>query len=141
MFLGTSVACARCHDHKFDPFTQKDFYSLAAFFAERYTDLLAVATLQFEAPDNERYPCLALATAAWQTGGTAPTLLNAANEVAVQAFLDERIAFTAIHAVIRHVMEQCSVHAADTLEMIIADDAVARTTACECIESGRAVTA
>ena len=103
-------------------------------------DLLAVATLQFEAPDDERYPCLALATAAWQTGGTAPALLNAANEVAVQAFLDERIAFTAIPAVIRHVMEQCSVRAADTLEMILADDAAARTTACECIESGRAVT-
>ena len=104
-------------------------------------DLLAVATLQFEAPDDERYPCLALATTAWQTGGTAPTLLNAANEVAVQAFLDERIAFTAIPAVIEQVLQQCSVHAADTLEMILADDAAARDAACECIESGRAVTA
>ncbi len=104
-------------------------------------DLLAVATLQFEAPDDERYPCLALATTAWQTGGTAPTLLNAANEVAVQAFLDERIGFTAIPAVIGQVLQQCSVHAADTLEMILADDAAARAAACECIESGRAVTA
>jgi 1-deoxy-D-xylulose-5-phosphate reductoisomerase len=104
-------------------------------------DLLAVATLQFEAPDDERYPCLALATTAWQTGGTAPTLLNAANEVAVQAFLDERIGFTAIPAVIEQVLQQCSVHAADTLEMILADDAAARVAACECIESGRAVTA
>ncbi len=78
---------------------------------------------------------------AWQTGGTAPTLLNAANEVAVQAFLDERIGFTAIPAVIGQVLQQCSVHAADTLEMILADDAAARAAACECIESGRAVTA
>jgi 1-deoxy-D-xylulose-5-phosphate reductoisomerase len=104
-------------------------------------DLLALATLQFEAPDDERYPCLALATTAWQTGGTAPTLLNAANEVAVQAFLDERIGFTAIPAVIEQVLQECSVHAADTLEMILADDAAARVAACECIESGRAVTA
>ena len=104
-------------------------------------DLLAVATLQFEAPDDERYPCLTLATTAWQTGGTAPTLLNAANEVAVQAFLDERIAFTAIPAVIEQVLQQCSVHAADTLDVILADDAAARDAACECIESGRAVTA
>mgnify|MGYP001814484692 FL=1 len=104
-------------------------------------DLLAAATLQFEAPDTERYPCLALATAAWQTGATAPALLNAANEVAVQAFLDERIAFTSIPVVIEQVLEQCSVHAADTLEMVLADDAAARAAACECIDSGQAVTA
>jgi 1-deoxy-D-xylulose-5-phosphate reductoisomerase len=104
-------------------------------------DLLAAATLQFEAPDDERYPCLALATSAWKSGATAPALLNAANEVAVQAFLDKRISFTAIHEVISHVMEACSVHAADTLEMILADDATARAAARDCIESGRAVTA
>ena len=104
-------------------------------------DLLAAATLQFEAPDDERYPCLALATSAWKSGATAPALLNAANEVAVQAFLDKRISFTAIHEVISHVMETCSVHAADTLEMILADDATARAAARDCIESGRAVTA
>ncbi len=104
-------------------------------------DLLATATLQFECPDNERYPCLSLASAAWQTGGTAPTLLNAANEVAVEAFLNERIAFTAIPAVIEQVLEQCSVHAAETLEMILADDAAARVAAGEYIKSGRAVMA
>jgi len=104
-------------------------------------DLLSAAALQFEAPDNTRYPCLGLATAAWQAGGTSPTLLNAANEIAVQAFLESRIAFTAIHTIVSHVLEQCSSHAADTLEAILADDAAARVVALDYIESGRAVTA
>lgn len=104
-------------------------------------DLLAAASLQFEAPDAARYPCLMLASDAWQAGGTAPVWLNAANEVAVQAFLDERIAFTAIHTVINQVLEHCSVHAADSLETILADDAAARVAANACIESGQAVTA
>ncbi|MGB5716876.1 MAG: 1-deoxy-D-xylulose-5-phosphate reductoisomerase [Gammaproteobacteria bacterium] len=104
-------------------------------------DLLAVGKLQFESPDSGRYPCLALATAAWQTGGTAPAILNAANEVAVQAFLQQRIAFTAIHAVIRLTLEQCAVHDVDSLQTILADDAAARAVAFECIGSGQAVTA
>jgi 1-deoxy-D-xylulose-5-phosphate reductoisomerase len=104
-------------------------------------DLLAVDKLQFEAPEEARYPCLPLATAAWQAGGTAPAILNAANEIAVQAFLDQRIAFTAIHTVIRQVLGQCTTHEADSLETILADDAMARAAACECIESGRTVTA
>jgi 1-deoxy-D-xylulose-5-phosphate reductoisomerase len=104
-------------------------------------DLLAVATLQFESPDSDHYPCLALATDAWQAGGTAPAILNAANEVAVQGFLEQRIAFTAIHTVIRQALDQCAVHDANTLEAILADDAAARAAAFECIDSGRAVTA
>jgi 1-deoxy-D-xylulose-5-phosphate reductoisomerase len=104
-------------------------------------DLLAVGKLQFEAPDSARYPCLALAISAWRSGGTAPAILNAANEVAVQSFLEKRIAFTAIHMVIRQTLEQCAVHEADSLETILADDASARAAALECIGSGRAVTA
>ena len=104
-------------------------------------DLLAVATLQFESPDSGHYPCLTLATDAWKVGGTAPAILNAANEVAVQAFLEQRIAFTSIHTVIRQALDQCSVHDANTLDTILADDAAARAVAFECIESGRAVTA
>ena len=100
-------------------------------------DLLAVGNMQFEAPDNDRYPCLQLADAAWRSGGTSPAVLNAANEVAVQAFLDGRIAFTAIHRVVEQVLEQCAVHAADSLETILADDAGARVLANECIQSGR----
>ena len=100
-------------------------------------DLLAVGNMQFEAPDNGRYPCLQLAAAAWRSGGTSPAVLNAANEVAVQAFLDGHIAFTAIHRVVEQVLEQCAVHAADSLETILADDAGARVVANECIQSGR----
>jgi 1-deoxy-D-xylulose-5-phosphate reductoisomerase len=97
--------------------------------------------MQFEAPDSGHYPCLQLATAAWRSGGTSPAVLNAANEVAVQAFLDRRIAFTAIHRVVEQVLEQCAVHAADSLEVILADDALARAVANECIESGRVMVA
>ena len=100
-------------------------------------DLMAVGNMQFEAPDSGHYPCLDLATAAWRSGGTAPAVLNAANEVAVQAFLDRRIAFTAIHQVVEQVLEQCTTHPAGSLQVILADDALARVVANECIESGR----
>jgi 1-deoxy-D-xylulose-5-phosphate reductoisomerase len=100
-------------------------------------DLMAVGSMQFEAPDRAHYPCLELATAAWRSGGTSPAILNAANEVAVQAFLDRRIAFTAIARVVEQALEHCAVHVADTLDAILADDAFARAVANECIESGK----
>ena len=97
--------------------------------------------LQFEAPENERYPCLALAAEAMRTGGTAPAILNAANEVAVQAFLDGQIPFSDIPAMIRFALEQCSVHEATSLEVILADDAAARATAGHCLgATGKVVT-
>jgi len=99
-------------------------------------DLLAVGSMQFEAPDSAHFPCLELARSAWQAGGTGPAILNAANEVAVQAFLDRQIPFTAIHRVIRRALEQCSVHPADTLDAILDDDALARSVASEYIRSG-----
>jgi len=99
-------------------------------------DLLAVGALQFEAPEHGRYPCLDLAAEAMQAGGTAPAILNAANEVAVQAFLDGRVPFSAIPATIRHALEQCSVHAADTLEAVLADDAAARAVAAAGLAAG-----
>jgi 1-deoxy-D-xylulose-5-phosphate reductoisomerase len=98
-------------------------------------DLMAVGTMQFEAPDNARYPCLELATSAWHAGGTGPAILNAANEIAVQAFLDRHIPFTDIHRVIRHALEQCTVHQADSLAAILADDAEARSVAAGFIAS------
>jgi 1-deoxy-D-xylulose-5-phosphate reductoisomerase len=100
-------------------------------------DLMAVGSMQFEAPDRAHYPCLELATSAWRSGGTSPAILNAANEVAVQAFLDRRIAFTAIARVVEQALEHCAVHVADTLDAILADDAFARAVANECIESGK----
>jgi 1-deoxy-D-xylulose-5-phosphate reductoisomerase len=72
-------------------------------------DLIAQARLDFQAPDYERFPCLGLATAAMQRGGTAPALLNAANEEAVAAFLAGTIRFTDIPRVIERVLAAIAV--------------------------------
>jgi 1-deoxy-D-xylulose-5-phosphate reductoisomerase len=104
-------------------------------------DLLAIGMLQFERPDLQRFPCLELAGQAWRTGGTAPAILNAANEVAVQAFLERRLAFTSIPRVIEHALEHCVVNEADTLQTILDDDALARDQAMHCITTGIGMTA
>jgi 1-deoxy-D-xylulose-5-phosphate reductoisomerase len=92
-------------------------------------DLTQVGTLQFEKPDFARFPCLALAFDALRAGGTAPALLNAANEVAVQAFLDERIGFRQIDRVIAAVMDELPHGAASSIEAVMAQDALARACA------------
>ncbi|MGD8311444.1 MAG: 1-deoxy-D-xylulose-5-phosphate reductoisomerase [Gammaproteobacteria bacterium] len=102
-------------------------------------DLMAAGNLQFERPDAARYPCLELAREAWYTGGTAPAILNAANEMAVQAFLDHRIPFTSIHQVIEQTLEQCTVHEAVSLAVVLEADADARKAAAGFIRSGRDV--
>jgi 1-deoxy-D-xylulose-5-phosphate reductoisomerase len=89
-------------------------------------DLTAIGTLQFEKPDFARFPCLALAFEALEAGGTAPALLNAANEVAVQAFLDKRIGFRDIDRVIARVMSENGHGAASSIEAVMAQDALAR---------------
>ena len=104
-------------------------------------DLLSVGALQFEAADTSRYPCLALACEALQTGGTAPAVLNAANEVAVQAFLDRRIPFLSIPEVIEQTLGHVTARAADSLDSILADDALAREHAAELITSVRVTVA
>jgi len=104
-------------------------------------DLVEHGLLQFERPDETRFPCLSLARAALETGGTAPAILNAANEIAVAAFLDRRIRFTAIPQVIEDTLAQCTVHPADTLQAVLDDDAAARTTAAELIRQTRVVVA
>ena len=68
-------------------------------------NLAGLASLHFEAPDLERFPCIALAYRALKTGGTLPAAMNAANEEAVQAFIDERILFSDIAVVIQSVMD------------------------------------
>ena len=92
-------------------------------------DLTQIATLQFERPDFVRFPCLALAFDALKAGGTAPALLNAANEVAVQAFLDLRIGFRQIDRVIAHVMDALPHGAAHSIDAVMAQDAAARAEA------------
>ncbi len=92
-------------------------------------DLLEVARLDFERPDPQRFPCLRLAAEAARRGGTSPAILNAANEVAVSAFLDRTIGFTDIPRVIEHVLSHLPVNAETELDVILADDARARDAA------------
>jgi 1-deoxy-D-xylulose-5-phosphate reductoisomerase len=92
-------------------------------------DLISVARLDFERPDFERFPTLRLATEAARAGGTAPAILNAANEEAVRAFLDGRITFPDIAHTISTVLEGVPSNPADDLAMILADDRRAREAA------------
>lgn len=94
-------------------------------------DIAAIGQLQFSEPDLERFPCLALAFEAMRAGGTAPASLNAANEVAVQAFLDRQLAFTDIPRAIGYVMEHADVQEAGSLEAVLGADARARERAIE----------
>ena len=89
-------------------------------------DLAAAARLDFEAPDLVAFPCLAHAFAALRAGGAAPIVLNAANEIAVAAFLDGRIGFLDIERVIASGLERTVNEAADTLDAIVGIDAEAR---------------
>jgi 1-deoxy-D-xylulose-5-phosphate reductoisomerase len=92
-------------------------------------DLARAGALSFEAPDRARFPCLALAYDALAAGGTAPAILNAANEVAVAAFLQGRIRFTDIAAGCADVLAAVPQGAADTLDDALAADAAARSAA------------
>lgn len=92
-------------------------------------DLTEMAALQFHKPDFERFPCLALAFDALRAGGTAPALLNAANEVAVQAFLDREIGFRDIDRVIAQVMDAVPHGPAPSIDAVLEQDARAREAA------------
>lgn len=94
-------------------------------------DLCQIARLDFLPPDTARFPCLALAFAALRRGETAPAILNAANEVAVQAFLQERLHFTDVPRLIDAVLENTPVHAVNRLEDVVEADAAARVAAVE----------
>ena len=92
-------------------------------------DLFEVAQLNFERPDMERFPCLSLAYKAGKTGGTSPAIMNAANEVAVQSFLDEEIGFTAIPNIISETMAAIDAQPASSLDVVLAADSAAREVA------------
>jgi 1-deoxy-D-xylulose-5-phosphate reductoisomerase len=98
-------------------------------------DLAQVARLTFEAPDPVRFPALRLARQALRAGGSAPTVLNAANEVAVAAFLGGRIGFLDIAAVVEEVLEQTDAPSAGCLEEVVALDYDARRRADDRIRS------
>ncbi|WP_419711761.1 1-deoxy-D-xylulose-5-phosphate reductoisomerase [Pseudomonas sp. NFX224] len=92
-------------------------------------DLFAVARLDFQAPDEERFPCLHLARLAAEAGNSAPAMLNAANEVAVAAFLDGRVRYPEIASIIEETLNLEPVVAVDDLEAVFTADAKARVLA------------
>jgi len=100
----------------------------------RRLDLTAIGSLQFEPVDDETFPCLRLCRQAAAAGGTAPAILNAANEVAVHAFLDGRLPFTAIAAVIDRTLDNVAAEPVDSFETLYAADEAARTAAAAQIE-------
>lgn len=89
-------------------------------------DLFRIARLDFERPDEQRFPCLRLARCAAELGGTACASLNAANEIAVAAFLDGRLAFTDISRVTEHTLEQCTSRPVENLNVALAADEESR---------------
>ncbi len=97
-------------------------------------DLTTISRLHFEAPDLERFPCIALAYRALTTGGTLPAAMSAANEEAVAAFLDERICLTEIALVIEKVMNQHAPSPVEDIAGVLAVDHWARLAAAQEIE-------
>ncbi|MEO6054072.1 MAG: 1-deoxy-D-xylulose-5-phosphate reductoisomerase, partial [Chthoniobacterales bacterium] len=93
---------------------------------QKALDLAELGKLDFERPREEDFPALALARAAGEAGGTMPAVLNAANEVAVEAFLEKKIGFTKIWRIVEHAMEQTPYLPSPNLDEILQADAVAR---------------
>ncbi len=98
-------------------------------------DLIQIGRLSFEDPDIERFPCLGLAQSAARSGGTMPAVLNAANEVAVAAFLARRLNFAGIAGVIESVLQQHEVGPVTSLSDALAADAWARGRAARALDS------
>ncbi|MFA6115335.1 MAG: 1-deoxy-D-xylulose-5-phosphate reductoisomerase [Sphingomonas sp.] len=94
-------------------------------------DLVAIGRLDFEAPDPVRFPALALARHALEAGGARPAILNAANEIAVAAFLDRRVGFLEIAAIVADTLDCYDPPAPDTLDDVLTVDAEARRLAGE----------
>jgi 1-deoxy-D-xylulose-5-phosphate reductoisomerase len=95
-------------------------------WADTRLDLASISQLSFEAVDMRRFPCFALARQALRDGDAAPAILNAANEVAVAAFLQGKIGFTRIAAVVDTVLGQSASAQIDSLESVMAIDAASR---------------
>jgi 1-deoxy-D-xylulose-5-phosphate reductoisomerase len=103
----------------------------------QFLDLARAGELQFEPPDTGRFPCLALARQAAAAGGLAPAILNAANEVAVAAFLEGHLNFSGIPTVIDSVINAVPAGEAKDLESVLAADTAARGAALRLIAEGR----
>ncbi|WP_374493739.1 1-deoxy-D-xylulose-5-phosphate reductoisomerase [Zoogloea sp.] len=114
--MRTPIAHAMAYPHRIDA-------------GVRALDLFEIARLDFERPDHDRFPCLALAYRALEEGGVAPAVLNAANEVAVGSFLDGALRFDRIPAVIADTLDAITPRAADSLELVFEADRKAREVA------------
>jgi len=101
-------------------------------------DLTRLSELTFSAPDTDKFPCLTLAYDALRAGGTMPAALNAANEIAVQAFLDGKVRLSQIAVIIRQVMDAHTPRPVAHLEAVIEVDAWARNAAQELLGAGAA---
>ena len=104
-------------------------YPDRAFSDRVQTNLAEIGRLDFEEPDTERFPSLNLARRAGEEGGALPAVLNAANEVAVEAFCNREIEFTAITKIVADTMDAHELISAPTLEEILEADSWARKTA------------
>jgi 1-deoxy-D-xylulose-5-phosphate reductoisomerase len=94
-------------------------------------DLFKIGQLDFEAPDTNKFPCLRLAYEALKLGGNAAAILNAANEIAVEAFIQKAIKFTDIPRLIEFVLNKSSIKEVSDLSMLIDTDTAARDSARE----------
>jgi len=101
----------------------------------RSLNLAEVGSLTFEAPDPDRFPALRLARQAGETCGTLPSVFNAANEIAVEAFIARTLRFDEIPACVEAVMDRHTLVSAPTLDTLIAADGWARQAAAECVRT------
>jgi len=97
-------------------------------------DLMSMAKLEFCEPELQRYPCLELAKQALQTGGTASCVLNAANEIAVQSFLDRKLNFTGIAQTVEYTLENMTINPVNSIDQLVNEDKHARFIAQEFID-------
>ncbi|MCB1610969.1 MAG: 1-deoxy-D-xylulose-5-phosphate reductoisomerase, partial [Xanthomonadales bacterium] len=100
-------------------------------------DLAALARLDFSTPDLEAFPCLKLAYQALEAGGTAPAMLNAANEVAVAAFLNGSLGFAGIAATVNEALNRCALSSVESVADVLEADRRARSVATAVIDSGK----
>jgi 1-deoxy-D-xylulose-5-phosphate reductoisomerase len=122
---GALIAHVGCPDMRV-PISYALSYPERAATAAPRLDLTRPLELTFEPPDEETFRCLALARSAGEAGGTAPCVLNAANEVAVEAFLAGRVGFLEIAALVEGALESVPAAAADSIEAVRAADAAGR---------------
>ena len=99
-------------------------------------DLVGIGRLDFEAPDEVRFPALRLAREALEAGGARPAILNAANEIAVAAFLDRQIGFLEIAAIVEDTLNRYAPSAPGSLNEVLAIDAEARSVASARVKVG-----